>query len=136
VVLDEAGVEHAIDWYLPMLERQNAISVRYEKTGTPLPITSAAGIHIYRILQEAMNNVIRHSGATEVWVRLHFGAETVSLQVEDHGHGMQPDPAKRGIGLVAMRERAELLGGTIEWLPVPGGGTTVRLKVPRERLHA
>jgi signal transduction histidine kinase len=85
-------------------------------------------------LQEALNNVIRHAGSSETNVRLAFKSEGLSLEVEDHGKGMQPDPARRGIGVVAMRERAELLGGTIEWLPVNGGGTLVRLKVPKERL--
>ncbi len=136
VVLDEAGVEHAIDWYLPMVERQNGITVHYEKSGASVPIASSAGIHIYRILQEALNNVVRHSGAVEARVRLAFQPEGLSLEVEDHGKGMQPDPARRGIGVVAMRERAELLGGTIQWLPAPGGGTLVRLEVPKERLSA
>jgi signal transduction histidine kinase len=136
VVLDEAGVESAIDWYLPMVERQNGITIKYEKSGTPVAIASSAGIHIYRILQEAINNVVRHSGGSAANVRLAFREEKLSLEIEDHGKGMQPDPAKRGIGVVAMRERAELLGGTIQWLPVPGGGTLVRLEVPKERLSA
>lgn len=136
VVLDEAGVESAIDWYLPMLERQNQIAIHYEKSGTPTPIENSAGIHIYRILQEALNNVIRHSGAAEAWVRLAFDDRKLSLEVEDHGKGMQPDPARRGIGVVAMRERAELLHGTIQWLPTSGSGTLVRLEVPQERLSA
>lgn len=134
VVLDEAGVESAIDWYLPMLERQNQIAIHYEKSGAPMAIENSAGIHIYRILQEALNNVIRHSGAAEAWVRLVFEERRLSLEVEDHGKGMQPDPGRRGIGLVAMRERAELLHGTIQWLPVTGSGTLVRLEVPQERL--
>jgi signal transduction histidine kinase len=135
VVLDEAGVEHAIDWYLPMVERQNGITVHYEKSGSSVPIASSAGIHIYRILQEALNNVVRHSGATEAWVRMRFQPRQLLLEVEDHGKGMQPDPAKRGIGLVAMRERAELVSGKIQWTPVAGGGTLVRLEVPREQLN-
>lgn len=136
VVLDEAGVEHAIDWYLPMVERQNGIRIHYEKSGNSVPIASSAGIHIYRILQEALNNVVRHSGAAEAWVRMRFQERQLSLEVEDRGKGLQPDPAKRGIGLVAMRERAELVGGRIQWLPVAGGGTLVRLEVPREQLNA
>ena len=136
VVLDEAGVEHAIDWYLPMMERQNAVKIHYEKNGSPVEVSSGAGIHIYRILQEALNNVIRHAGVNEVWVRLAFRPRNLLLEVEDHGKGMQPDPSRRGIGVVAMRERAELLGGNIEWLPSPGGGTLLRLEVPKERLSA
>ena len=136
VVLDEAGVEHAIDWYLPMMERQNGISIHYEKHGASEPIGSGAGIHIYRILQEALNNVVRHANVQEAWVRLAFERASLLLEVEDHGKGLQPDPSRRGIGVVAMRERAELLGGNIKWLPAAGGGTLVRLEVPKERLSA
>ena len=134
VLLDEAGVESALDWYLPTVERQNGIAIHYEKDGNSRPISSRAGIHIYRIVQEALNNVVRHSGATDVWVRLCFRPQDLLVEVEDHGSGLQPDRAKRGIGMIAMRERAELVGGTIDWLPVPTGGTRVRLEIPQEQL--
>ncbi len=134
VILDEAGVESALDWYLPTVERQHDIAINYEKTGTSRPIGTTAGIHIYRILQEALNNVVRHSGAAHAWVRLGFRPEGLLLEVEDNGSGMRPDRNKTGIGLVAMRERAELVGGTIRWLPAAHGGTIVRLEIPQERL--
>lgn len=134
VALEEAGVESTIDWYLTTVERQNGISIEYEKTGQSRPISTNAGIHIYRILQEALNNVVRHSGAAKAWVRLSFRPNGLLLEVEDHGKGIMVSPAKRGIGMVAMRERAELVGGTIVWLTPPSGGTLVRLQVPQERL--
>src|SRR3954466_4669849 len=133
-LLDEAGVESAIDWYLPTVERQNGITIHFQKTGISRPIDSQAGIHIYRILQEALNNVVRHSGEKSATVRLAFQPRGLLLEVEDHGKGLQPARNQRGIGLVAMRERAELVGGTIRWLPVDGGGTLVRLEVPEEHL--
>ncbi|MGE5110238.1 MAG: sensor histidine kinase [Acidobacteriaceae bacterium] len=135
VMLDEAGVESAMQWYLSTVERQNGIAIHYEKSGASKPIGSDAGIHIYRILQEALNNAVRHSKATEVSVRLRFEPENLLLEIEDRGVGMQPNGSKRGIGLVAMRERAELLGGSIQWLPATNGGTVVRLEIPQERLN-
>ncbi|HZD30336.1 MAG TPA: sensor histidine kinase, partial [Candidatus Angelobacter sp.] len=131
VTLEEAGLESTVDWYLPVVERQNGIVIHYSKTGSPFPVESRAGIHVYRILQEALNNANRHAGSKEVWVRLRFLEQTLELDVEDHGSGFQPN-GRRGIGLVAMRERAELLGGTLEFLHPPGGGTLVRLSVPKE----
>jgi signal transduction histidine kinase len=135
VILDEAGVESALDWYLPTVERQNGIAIHFEKTGPSRPIGTTAGIHIYRILQEALNNVVRHSGAAKACVRLCFRSNGLLLEVEDHGTGFKPDGSKRGIGLVAMRERAELVGGTISWLPASEGGTIVRLEIPQEQLN-
>jgi len=127
-------VESAIDWYLPTVERQNGIAIHFQKMGASRPISSSVGIHIYRILQEALNNVVRHSGAASADVRLAFMPRSLVLEVEDHGKGLQLDGTRRGIGLVAMRERAELVGGSIRWSPVNGGGTLVRLEVPEERL--
>jgi signal transduction histidine kinase len=131
VTLEEAGLESTVDWYLPVVERQNGIVIHYMKSGTSFPVESRAGIHVYRILQEALNNSTRHSGTKEMWVRLRFLEQALELDVEDHGAGFQPN-GRRGIGLVAMRERAELVGGTLQFLHPQGGGTLVRLTVPKE----
>jgi len=133
VILDEAGLEEALDGYLPMIERQTGISISYEKDGDPFPVDSGAAIHVYRILQEAMNNVAKHSGAKQAWVRLRYRSSELQLEIEDHGAGFEADAASGGIGLVAMRERAGLLGGRIEFLRPPDGGVLVRLTAPVER---
>lgn len=135
VILDEAGVEKAIEWYASTVERQNGITIHYEKRGESRPLNDDARIHVYRILQEALNNVVRHSKAQEAAVRLCYEPESLVLEVEDQGSGIQANGLKRGIGMVAMRERAELLEGTIEWLAGANGGTVVRLQVPLERLN-
>lgn len=134
VILDEAGVESALDWYLATMERQTGIKVWYEKKGQPFPVSSSAGIHVYRIVQEALNNVVRHSGVDDVSVQLTFGSDSLEVAVEDHGVGLTQSPQGRGIGMVAMRERAELLHGRISVGSRNGGGTVVRLIVPREHL--
>ena len=131
VTLEEAGLESTVDWYLPVVERQNGIVIHYTKAGASFPVESRAGIHVYRVLQEALNNATRHSGAKEVWVRLRFLGQELELDVEDHGKGFQSN-GRRGIGLVAMRERAELLNGKLQFLHPQGGGTLVRLTVPKE----
>ena len=133
VMLDEAGLESTIDWYIPVVERQTGINISYAKSGTPFPVDGNVGVHIYRILQEALNNVARHSGTGDAWVRLRFLAQALELEVEDHGAGFAEQSARSGIGLVAMRERAELLGGSIEFLKPAQGGTLVRLKVPIDK---
>ncbi len=130
-ILDEAGLESALESYLPTVEKQVGLAITYERSGAPLPMNGTAGIHVYRVLQEALNNVARHSGADRAWVRLNHEAGVLALEVEDHGKGFGPDPG-RGLGVVAMRERADLLGGTIEFLRPVEGGTLVRLRVPVE----
>ena len=129
-ILEELGLDSAISWYLSTVERQLGIQVRYERHGTPVPVNDTTAIHVYRVLQEAVSNVARHAGASEALVRLTFEAGTLTLEVEDHGAGLPPGQESRGLGLIAMRERAELLGGTIEFLRPAAGGTQVRLRVP------
>jgi signal transduction histidine kinase len=136
VMLDEAGLESTLDWYIPTVERQTGIAISYEKQGMPFAVDSNAGVHVYRVLQEALNNVARHSGARQAWVRLRFLPETLDLQVEDHGTGFPERPSKRGIGLVAMRERSELMSGQIVFSRPPQGGTLVHLTVPREKVES
>jgi signal transduction histidine kinase len=131
VMLDELGLESTLDWYLPTVERQMGIGISYEKSGQTFSVDGNAAVHVYRVLQEALNNVGRHSGANRAWVRLTFLPRSLELQIEDHGRGMIPGQNRQGIGLVAMRERAELLGGSIEFLQPAEGGTLVRLRVPR-----
>jgi len=131
VMLDEAGLEQTIEWYLPVVERQTGIGISYEKSGTPFAVNGNSAVHIYRVLQEALNNVARHSGAKEAWVRLQFAPNGLELQVEDHGSGIPAVRVRQGIGLVAMRERAELLGGSIGFESSSSGGTLVTLKVPK-----
>jgi signal transduction histidine kinase len=133
VLLEEAGLESTLDWYIPTVERQSGITLHYEKKGQSFPVETGAGVHIYRVLQEALNNVSRHSGAREAWIRLTFSLDSLELEVEDHGKGFVAEKMQRGIGLVAMRERAELIGGALAISPRAQGGTVVRLQVPREK---
>ena len=102
------------------VERQTGLVIAFEKSGAPFPVDGDKGIHVYRVVQEALNNVIRHSGAKQAWVRLGFQTDALEFDVEDHGKGFELQRAQQGIGVVAMRERAELLGGSIG--PAPAGG--------------
>jgi signal transduction histidine kinase len=141
VLLEEAGLESTLDWYIPTTARQTGLTLHYEKSGTSFSVDTSTGVHIYRVLQEALNNVSRHAGSREAWVRLNFLSAALRLEVEDHGTGMgwnaaTPQQAGTGgIGLVGMRERAELVGGRLELLQssAQGTGTVVRLTVPKER---
>ena len=136
VLLEEAGLESTLNWYIPAVGRQAGLTLHYEKTGKTFPLETGAGVHIYRVLQEALNNVSRHSGAREAWIRLRILPDLLELEVEDHGTGFVAEKMQRGIGLVGMRERAELIGGTLAISPRARGGTLVRLQIPREKAEA
>ncbi len=96
VMLDESGLESTLDWYLPTVERQAGLAISYEKSGTPYALDGTAAVHVYRIVQEALNNVARHSGAKQAWVRLRFQPGALELEIEDHGKGFTPRPCPPG----------------------------------------
>jgi signal transduction histidine kinase len=131
-ILEELGLESAIEWYLTTVEKQLNVTVSYERIGPPVAVDAAIGIQIYRVLQEALNNVSKHSGAREAAVRLRLQPGQIELEVEDHGRGLDARTSGRGLGLVAMRERAELVGGSLMFGRPAQGGTIVRLRVPLE----
>jgi signal transduction histidine kinase len=118
------------------VERQTGIAISYEKQGAPFAVEGSAAVQVYRVLQEALNNVARHAGTKQAWVRLRFLPDALELEVEDHGVGFNGRPARQGIGLVAMRERSELMGGRILFSTPAAGGTLLHLTVPRERIES
>jgi signal transduction histidine kinase len=129
VVLDEAGLESALDVYLPTFEKQTGIEVGYEKTGQGKELDRELSIHLYRVVQEALNNVARHSNSKSAAVRLRFLPAAVVLEVQDEGVGFQ-ERVTQGLGLISMRERAELVNGAIEFAKGEQGGVLVRITVP------
>ena len=129
-ILEELGLDSTIEWYISTVEKQLDIKVSYTRAGTAVPVDSTIAIHVYRVLQEALSNVARHSGAGRAWVRLRFAGRALELEVEDHGTGMVAGARPRGLGIVTMRERAELVGGTLEFLKPRDGGILVRLHLP------
>jgi signal transduction histidine kinase len=129
-ILEELGLESTIQWYLSTVDKQLGLDVDYERAGGAVEVGEMTAIHVYRVLQEAIINVARHAATDRAWVRLNASAGALELEIEDHGKGFDPETAPRGLGLVAMRERAGLIGGTLEFLRPPDGGTLVRLTVP------
>jgi signal transduction histidine kinase len=129
-ILEELGLASTIDWYLSTVEKQLGIHVTLDTRGAPRQVDSTKAIHVYRLLQEALSNVARHSGTSQAVVRLSFSADRLEMEVEDHGKGIGPGTTRRGLGLVAMRERAAIVGGTLDFLTPPQGGTLVRFSMP------
>jgi signal transduction histidine kinase len=131
-VLDDYGLEGAAEWYVQQIRDQTGLAVSYEKEGEGItPVPTEVAIHVYRILQESLNNVVRHAQSPVAWVRLRRSANRLELEVEDRGVGLPDEPVrKEGLGLVAMRERAELIHGRLTLSRPPDGGTLIRLDAP------
>lgn len=133
-ILDDFGLEKALQWYVEQFRKQTGIETHYEKNGSIGFISGDAGIHIYRIVQEALNNVSRHSGSDVVWVRVREAGQWLELEIEDRGRGLpekfSSETESVGIGLIGMRERAESMGGRFSLRRPAEGGLLVSVRIP------
>lgn len=128
VVLDEVGLDGAFDDYLPGFEKRTGIEIQYCKRGIPVELGREVTIHLYRVMQEALNNVAKHSGSRTASVELEYLDDAVTLEIADAGRGL--GKTRGGLGMVSMRERAGMMHGEIEFLKLQAGGTLVRVTVP------
>ncbi|HUI43833.1 MAG TPA: ATP-binding protein [Terriglobia bacterium] len=130
-VLDDFGLEQTLEWLAGQFEKQAGLPVHFSSGGLPSALPPGDAIHVYRIVQEALNNVTRHSKATEAWVAVEERDGELQLEIRDDGQGFDPVEAEgEGLGLMGMRERAEHLRGALSLHTAPRHGTSVRVRVP------
>jgi signal transduction histidine kinase len=134
--LEELGLAHALRQLLEGLKPEG-VAYHFETEGELARLPESSELAIYRVVQEALNNVRKHSGASAVVVRLRFDPETVLVEIHDNGSGFNLARTMRGavsighMGLLGMKERAGMLGGTVKVKSRPGKGTGVTLTLPR-----
>jgi ligand-binding sensor domain-containing protein/signal transduction histidine kinase len=136
--LDRLGVSKAIDSMLRKVSSSNDIKMVVELDPIDGLISKDSEINLYRIVQESVNNVLKHARATEARVRLRHKARELVLTIQDNGTGFLPealDPAGDGFGLLGLTERAAILGGSLSVQSAPGQGATVTLTVPLNPDH-
>lgn len=134
--LDRLGLVAALDWLASNVEGHSGIAVTVKKNGTERRLAGEAELLLFRITQEALNNVWRHSQATHTEVIVEFDRGKTRITVKDNGKGFAlahpaDDLSRRGkFGMVGMKERAKLLGGKLEVDSKPGKGTTISVEAP------
>lgn len=135
-VLDDLGLASAVRWWVARHLTPAGITAHVETENLEDRLPSTIEIPVFRVVQEALTNVVRHSGAKTVLVQLSNEHGLLSVDVEDDGAGFTPaDVAKpsesgQGLGLLGMRERVEILGGSLTLDSSPGAGTHVAFTVP------
>lgn len=134
--LDDLGLPAALRWYAGKVSERTGLKMRVDIFGDERPISEAAKIATFRIMQEALNNTIKHAGATSIFVQLSFESNGIHISMRDDGNGFDPELAlmrqtsRPSLGLAGMRERASLLGGTVTLQSGPGQGTLIEAKIP------
>ena len=128
-VLDDFGLDAALRSLGERLAQRTALTIDYESNlERRLPLDTAT--HIFRIAQEALTNVVKHSEATEAKVRLWRNNGEVALSIQDNGRGFPSDKKGKGLGLVAMAARARQLGGELKLGTANGKGASVEIRIP------
>jgi two-component system sensor histidine kinase DegS len=136
MALDDLGLVPALRRYLEGLEEREGLGVYLAVLGEEVRLASAVEVGLFRIIQEALHNVIKHARAASARVTLTYGKEQLLLSVKDDGLGFDlqeaEDRSREGghFGLISMWERAELLGGRFEVISAPGQGTRIVVAVP------
>jgi two-component system sensor kinase len=127
--LDDIGVVAAIERYISQLQR-SGITVRLEAADDPPALTPEVRLAIYRIVQEALHNALRHGAADEAVVSIEVAGDVLRVTIRDNGAGFNPDIASRptALGLLSMRERAAAIGATLSVQSRPGDGTTIAIE--------
>jgi signal transduction histidine kinase len=130
-VLDNLGLVDALDWYIGDFGKRSKVNCVFRHFGVP-QVDDRVATTTYRIAQEALTNVVRHSSASRVEVSLRAESGALTLSVADNGQGFDPGELAEspGLGVLGMRERAELAGGVLEIRSRRGEGTRVQLRVP------
>ena len=110
--------------------RDTGLAVEVAREGEPRPLPPGVDLAAYRIVQEALTNVLKHAGPAHARVTVRYGDRDVGLEIVDDGRGQGLNGDGGGHGLVGMRERVALYGGTLEAQPAPGGGFRVQARLP------
>ncbi|MDE2118210.1 MAG: response regulator [Betaproteobacteria bacterium] len=136
-ILDDLGLLAAIEWQAAQFHKRTGIECRVNCIGDKGDLDKLRSIALFRILQEALTNVTRHSGASRVEIEFHHSDEEVVLSIHDNGCGLPEGRAVKSgsYGMLGMIERVEQLGGTIRFDTPPGGGlgVTVIFPLPAEK---
>ncbi len=139
-LLDDLGLTAAIEWQSDEFQRRTGIICKTSILPNEILLDPERSTAIFRIFQETLTNIARHSGATRVDVLLRKVGENVTLEVSDNGCGISEEQIRdsRSFGLIGMRERAKYFGGALAMKGNPGSGTvvTVTLEAEREKDHS
>jgi signal transduction histidine kinase len=128
-MLDDLGLAAALEWQGREVSRRSEIEVSVESESVPEDLPDEYKISIYRLVQEALNNAVRHSGARNAKVLVERLATSIVVRVTDDGRGFDP-VRSRGMGILGMEERVKRLGGKLRVESQPGKGATVTAELP------
>jgi signal transduction histidine kinase len=133
-ILDDLGLSEAIEWQVKEFKGRTGIGCKFFNEMNGLELDLERSTTLFRIFQETLTNIVRHSQATQVDVKLYACEENINLQVQDNGCGITEDQIQnlRSLGLLGMRERAMVWGGFVQITGAQDEGTTVTINIKKD----
>ena len=130
--LEYLGLAKAINSFCRELSQRSNVEITFKDENVPRILPQEISLCLFRVLQEALQNAVKHSGVKAFTVSLHGSPDAIELAVEDNGSGFDPTEAftHQGIGLISMRERLQLVQGELAVQSKPGSGTKIHARVP------
>jgi PAS domain S-box-containing protein len=130
--LEYLGLAAAADGFCRELSEQQKVEIEFRHAGIPRSLPQEISLCLFRVLQEALQNAVKHSGTRHFEVELHGKPEKIELAVRDWGEGFDVEAAahRSGLGLISMGERVSLVKGTMLIASTPKGGTEIKVRVP------
>lgn len=135
-LLDDLGLVAAMEWQLNEFEKRSDIKTRFSCPEEEEEFPNNVKTGLFRIFQESLTNVVRHSNAKKLIISLERGVDSFILSIQDDGKGFDKQKVadKKTLGILGMKERALMIGGTYDITSTPGKGTTVMVTVPLNEL--
>ncbi len=128
-MLDDLGLVAALEWQGREVSRRSEMEVAVESENVSEDLPDEYKICVYRLVQEALNNAVRHAHARNAKVRVVQNQHRIAVEIGDDGRGFQPGRA-RGLGILGMEERVKRLGGTLTVDSAPGRGAAIKAELP------
>jgi signal transduction histidine kinase len=131
-ILDDLGLVAAVEWQAEEFEKRSGIQARFQAGMPSRRYPPRMSIGLFRVCQESLTNVARHSGARSVTIFLGYEEDRIVLRVSDDGRGLDPakNKERKTLGLLGMKERVLMMGGTLDISSEPGKGVTLTVSIP------
>jgi signal transduction histidine kinase len=129
--LDHLGLSVALKSYCAEFGKQSGVAIQFSARHLPRVIPQTLALTVYRVVQEALRNAVKHSGSRRASVSVAGKNGSVILTIKDFGRGFNPAaPQKRGLGLISMEERVRQAGGSFSVKATPGAGARIDVRIP------
>jgi signal transduction histidine kinase len=128
----EKDIKESIDRELAMLRRTRKFSADFNINGSPFFIKAERRLILYRIIQESLNNIVKHAGATHIVIDMNYTENSLEIKINDNGNGFDIEKTRDGIGLMNIKQRSAMIGSKFNIESKPGNGTSLSIMLTRD----